>query len=242
MINPKNMSLLGEEINQPVSLRERAAPPEQAVHSVEMLETIFFLLCLSSALAEQLCKPDASDGYKVRLSIRTALGKEAYDWNENEMFLFRATLAFAMRNHISGHKFEVSNIIVCDETPRVSFWFVVAYPNISNLVDKGLVEEAVRNSRHRINSAFLLTDKTLEFIGIPPTLAAPVNPATPPWLIVFGVVIGLVGAGIIILLVSSLVQRKRRKNEDTRGKIVENGHNEGVYNMSFSDDDRFTQM
>ncbi|KAF3691224.1 Collectrin Transmembrane protein 27 Precursor [Channa argus] len=213
-----------------------------------MLEKIFILLCLSSAYAEQPCTPGVSDGYKVRLSIRSALGNEAYDWNENEMFLFRATLAFAMRNQISGQKFEVSNILVCDETPRVSFWFVVAYPrNGSGLVEKGLVEEAVRKSRHRINSAFLLTDKTLEFIGIPPTLAAPVNPATPPWLIVFGVVIGLVGAGIIILLVSSLVQRKRRKNEeheeDTQGKIVENGAtNEGVYNMSFSDDERFTEM
>ncbi|XP_040896508.1 collectrin [Toxotes jaculatrix] len=218
-----------------------------------MLEKIFFLLCLSSALAEKVCTPDATDGYKVRLSIRTALGDQAYVWNENEMFLFRATLAFAMRNYIEGQEFEVSNIIVCDETPRVSFWFVVTSPlNTSRLVDKESVEEAVRKSRNRINSAFLLTDKTLEFIGIPPTLAAPVNPDTPPWLIVFGVVMGVVGAGIIFLLVSSLVQKKRKKaektdneevEEETRVKTVENGAaSEGVYNMSFSDDERFTQM
>ncbi|XP_070765618.1 collectrin [Enoplosus armatus] len=218
-----------------------------------MLEKILFLLCLSSALAEQRCKPDASDGYKVRLSIKSALGDQAYVWNENEMFLFRATLAFAMRNHISGQEFDVSNIIVCDETPRVSFWFVVTSPlNTSRLVDKEDVEEAVRKSRNRINSAFLLTDKTLEFIGIPPTLAAPLNPDTPPWLIVFGVVMGAVGAGIVILLVSSVVQKKRKKNEktddkdreeETQVKRVTNGAaSEGIYNTSFSDDERFTQM
>ncbi|XP_071343144.1 collectrin isoform X1 [Trachinotus anak] len=218
-----------------------------------MLEKIIFLLCSLSALSEQLCAPDASDGYKVRLSIKTALGDQAYVWNKNEMFLFRATLAFAMRNQISGQDFEVSNIVVCDETPRVSFWFVVTLPaNSSLLVDKEKVEEAVRKSRNRINSAFLLTDKTLEFIGIPPTLAAPVKPDTPPWLIVFGVVMGVVGAGIVFLLVSSVVQRKRRKDEktddedigeETRVKTVENGSaSEGVYNMSFSDDDRLTKM
>ncbi|XP_035508716.1 collectrin [Morone saxatilis] len=216
-----------------------------------MLEKILILLCLSSALAEQPCKPDASDGYKVRISIKTALGDEAYVWNENEMFLFRATLAFAMRSHLNGQEFNVSNIIVCDETPRVTFWFVVTSPlNTSGLVDKGVVEEAIRKSRNRINSAFLLTDKTLEFIGITPTLAAPVNPDTPPWLIVFGVVMGAVGAGIIVVLVSPLVLKKCKKNEETdkdeeetRVKAVENGSTrEGVYNMSFSDDERLTQM
>ncbi|XP_028260234.1 collectrin isoform X2 [Parambassis ranga] len=220
--------------------------------SVEMLEKIILLLCCSCAVAQHLCTPDASDGYKVRLSIKTALEGQAYEWNENEMFLFRATLAFAMRNHIREQKFEVSNIIVCNETPRVSFWFVVTSPeSTSVLIGKEDVEEAVRKSRNRINSAFLLTDKTLEFIGILPTLAAPVDPDTPPWLIVFGVVMGIVGAGIILLLVSSVVQKKRKNEmtddeencEETRVKTVENGSvGEGVYNMSFSDDERFTQM
>ncbi|XP_047443661.1 collectrin [Mugil cephalus] len=223
-----------------------------------MLEKILFLLCLSSALAEQnftyLCTQNAAaEGYKVRLSIQTALGNEAYAWNENEMFLFQATLAFAMRNHIPGPEFEVTNIVVCKETPRVSFHFVVKLPgNTTELVPKSEVEEAVRKSRHRINGAFLLTDNTLEFIGILPTLAAPVQPGTPPWLIAFGVVMGIVGAGIVIVLVSSMLQKRKKKDgrpddedqddEETRVKTENGVANEGVYNQSFADEDRFTAM
>lgn len=208
-----------------------------------------FLLCLSPALANSLCEPYASNGYQVRLSIKTALGDQAYEWNESEMFFFRATLAFAMRNELTGQEFDVSNIIVCNETVRVSFWFVVTSPsNPSTLVDKSTIDAAIRNSRNRINNAFLLTDKTLEFIGIVPTMASPVNPATPPWLIVFGVVMGIVGAGIVLLLVSTVLEKRRKKknpfmdedDEETRVKAENGVVNELAY--STSDEDRFTQM
>ncbi|XP_077439163.1 collectrin [Vanacampus margaritifer] len=222
---------------------------------------VIFLLSLALSSAQQLCAPDASNGYKVRLSIRTALGDNAYVWNPNEMFLFRATLAFAMRNHFDGEEFEVANIVVCDETLRVSFWFVVTWPNdASRLVEGGEVELAVRKSRNRINSAFLLTDRTLEFVGIAPTLSAPVLPATPPWLIAFGVVMGAVCAGFVILVVSSAVQKRRKKDENVEDvtededgdvetqspKPLKNGsvrqELSGVSNIAFADDERVTQM
>lgn len=218
-----------------------------------MLDKIFFLLCLASALADERCMPGTPHGFQVRLSIKTALEDEAYVWNEDEMFFFRATLAFAMRNHMTEQQFDVSNIVVCNETERVSFWFIVTSPlDTSQLIDQENVEAAIRLSRNRINNAFLLTDKTLEFVGILPTLATPYVHPTPPWLIVFGVVMGAVGAGIIIMLVSTVIQKKRKKNEkprdedddeETHVKTVENGTaRDGVYNMSFSEEERFTEM
>lgn len=216
-----------------------------------MLEKLFLLIFLSAGSANALCRPDASDGYKVRLSIKTALGDEAYAWNDNEMYLFRSTIAFAMRNHFPGQLFQESNVIVCNETPRVSFWFVVTSPdNEAQLVQKAHLEKALRKSRHRINSAFLLDDYNLEFVGILPTLATPVTHNTPPWLIVFGVVMGLVVAGIVLLLASSRIQKKRKKTEkcsieedstETRQRRMENESN-GVYNMSFLDEEPNTKM
>lgn len=216
------------------------------------MKQLLLLLCAASALAQDLCQPDAPEGYKVRLSIKTALDNEAYTWNNNEMYLFRAALAFAMRSH-SGHEYDVSNIVVCNETARVSFWFVVtSVANPTTLIEKEQVESAIRKSRNRINGAFLLTDQTLEFLGIPPTLSPPFVPATQPWLIVFGVVMGLVGAGLIFFLVSGVLQRKRKKNkkavdEDEEIRATsENGipceNLDGVYNRSFSDDEKYTQM
>ncbi|KAK7878383.1 hypothetical protein WMY93_031013 [Mugilogobius chulae] len=214
-----------------------------------MLERVLVLVLASAALAQDLCRPDAPEAYKVRLSIKTALGDEAYTWNDSELFLFRATLAFVMRNVLPDQQFEVSNILVCNQTPRVSFWFVVTSVNNPNsLIEKQYVESAIRKYRYRINSAFLLTDQTLEFLGIPPTLAAPVVPGTPPWLIAFGVVMGIVGAGIVYFLVSAVVQRKRKKNEKTLGEddeartVSENGNVDGIYNRSFSDEEKVTEM
>ncbi|XP_067301669.1 collectrin [Pseudorasbora parva] len=219
-----------------------------------MLTAVLLLILVPPMVAEDLCK-DSQDGFKVRLSIKTALGDNAYKWNESEMFLFRSTLAFAMRQNNQG-AYTIENILVCNETQRVSFVFVVMSPDHPNqLIPKEQVEEAVRKSKRRINNAFLLSDVTLEFVGIPPTLAAPVTYDTPPWLIVFGVVIGVVAVGIMALLMSTVSKRRRAKDkgagfaeEDDR-RYKENGitlsslgGKDGVYNQAFSNDDRFTKL
>ncbi|XP_036446834.1 collectrin [Colossoma macropomum] len=212
-----------------------------------------WMVCLVPTTSEALCTPD--DGYKVRLSIKTALGDDAYQWNESEMFFFRATLAFAMRSYDGSEQYDVSNILVCDETVRVSFVFVVTKPsNTAELVPKAEVENAIKKSRHRINSAFLLTDQTLDFVGIDPTLAAPIQYDTPPWLIAFGVVMGLVCAGIVALLVSTFIKKTRSKkplaeSADEEGAGRGNGilcesirGKDGLFNRGFVDDDRLTKL
>lgn len=220
---------------------------------------VLLLLCLSSAWSEPNCKPDSEDGYKVRISLKTALGDQAYQWNRNEMFLFRATLAYAMNNHFTDLEFRVDNIVVCNETSRVSFWFVVTSPNDDTvLIDKSAVEQAVSKSRGRINSAFLLTDQTLDFVGIIPTLEPPFSYQTEPWLIAFAVVMGLVGVGVVYLLGSAVLQRRRGKNkkpideelnvdsddeEDTRrGRRQSSAASDGYDNTVLKDEERFTKM
>ncbi|XP_053096883.1 collectrin [Pangasianodon hypophthalmus] len=218
---------------------------------------IMCVLCVAPALVGSKCVSDSQrDGYLVRLSIKAALGDNAYDWDESEMFFFRATVAFAMRSYTNDQTYNVSNILVCNETERVSFWFVVISPSDSSqLIPKQTVEKAIRNSRNRINNAFLLTDQTLEFVGINPTLAAPMQYDTQPWLIVFGVVMGLVCVGIIAMLFTSFIQRTRAKRkqseeeEETGERVTGNGimceilkEKDGFNNRGFADDDRFTKL
>lgn len=67
----------------------------------------------------------------------------------------------------------------------------------------------LRLSRGRINDAFQLDDNTLEFIGIPATLAPPVEQPVEVWLVVFGVVMGLVVVMGVYLVVSGIRERKK---------------------------------
>ena len=66
-----------------------------------------------------------------------------------------------------------------------------------------------RLSRGRINSAFLLSDDTLEFVGLLATLPPPSEPGVQVWLIVFGVVMSLVAGMGVFLIVSGFRDRKR---------------------------------
>ena len=65
-----------------------------------------------------------------------------------------------------------------------------------------------RLSRGRINDAFQLNDKTLEFQGIPATLAPPVEQPVTVWLVVYGVVMGIVVLVGAYLVISGIRSRK----------------------------------
>ncbi|NXD06679.1 ACE2 enzyme, partial [Nothocercus nigrocapillus] len=159
--------------------------------------------------------PYSDNAIKVRISLKAALGSQAYDWNTSELFLFKSSIAYAMRRYFSEMKhqevaFQVEDIHVGQETPRISFYFTVSMPgNVSDVVPRADVESAIRMSRDRINEAFKLDDNTLEFEGILPTLATPYEPPVTVWLIIFGVVISLVVIGVVVLIITG--QRDRRK-------------------------------
>uniref|UniRef100_A0A669Q5K7 Angiotensin-converting enzyme n=1 Tax=Phasianus colchicus TaxID=9054 RepID=A0A669Q5K7_PHACC len=159
--------------------------------------------------------PYSDNAIKVRISLKAALGDNAYVWDANELFLFKSSIAYAMRKYFAEEKkqnvdFQVTDIHVGEETQRVSFYFTVSMPgNVSDIVPRADVESAIRMSRGRISEAFRLDDNTLEFEGIVPTLATPYEPPVTIWLIVFGVVMSLIVIGVIVLIITA----RERANE-----------------------------
>ncbi|XP_061081845.1 angiotensin-converting enzyme 2 [Conger conger] len=159
--------------------------------------------------------PYSADAFKVRLSLKSALGDEAYPWNDNEHYLFKSTMAYAMSQYYLQEKqmqvnFIAENIYTYKLTERVSFYFIVTNPkNSTAIIPKKEVEAAIRLSRGRINSAFLLDENTLEFEGLVVELTPPPEPPVTVWLVVFGVVMGLVVCAGAYLIISGIRARKR---------------------------------
>uniref|UniRef100_A0A669F4X0 Angiotensin-converting enzyme n=1 Tax=Oreochromis niloticus TaxID=8128 RepID=A0A669F4X0_ORENI len=153
---------------------------------------------------------------KVRLSLNSAMGDDAYPWNANELYLFRANIAYALRQYYSQKNktlpFTTTDVITYMETPRVSFYVVAKNPNATTeFIPKNELKEAIRLARGRINDAFKLDDNTLEFAGILPTLASPTEQPVQVWLVVFGVVMGIVVVAGVYLVVSGVKERRKKK-------------------------------
>ncbi|XP_015273068.1 PREDICTED: collectrin [Gekko japonicus] len=187
---------------------------------------------------------------------------QQYTWDTSEEFLFKAMMAFTMRKYSSQKTTQTSNVLLCNVTDRVSFWFVITNSSTNTTtIPRSDVERAIRWNRWRINSAFLLDDNTLQFLEIPSTLAPPFEHPVPVWLIIFGVVLCIIVAGIVFLIVSGIQKRKRdtKKLEETdvleekceSAITVENGipcdtldlkagHVNGVY--AAADDERLTPL
>ncbi|XP_036295422.1 angiotensin-converting enzyme 2 [Pipistrellus kuhlii] len=163
--------------------------------------------------------PYSEQSIKVRISLISALGEKAYEWNDNEMYLFRSSVAYAMRVYFSKMNktipFRAEDVRVSDEKKRVSFKFFVTSPtNISDIIPRSEVEDAIRMSRSRINDAFRLDDNTLEFLGVQPTLGPPYQPPVSIWLIIFGVVMGVVVIGIGVLIFTGIRDRKKKNQAE----------------------------
>lgn len=166
--------------------------------------------------------PYSENAIKVRISLKAALGEGAYPWNDNEIYLFQTNIAYAMRQYYTSLKnstpqFTAEDVLIYNQTLRISFYFTVADPSSPSLfVPLAEVEAAVRMSRGRINDAFQLNDKTLEFVGIPATLAPPVEPPVTVWLVVYGVVMGIVVLLGTFLIISGI---RSRRNKPAESKV-----------------------
>ncbi|KAM9264764.1 LOW QUALITY PROTEIN: angiotensin-converting enzyme 2 [Cariama cristata] len=178
--------------------------------------------------------PYSGNGIKVRISLKSALGDQAYEWNENELFLSSHLSPYAMRKYFAEKKqqevnFQITDIHVGEQTQRISFYLTVSMPgNISDIVPKADVEDAIRMSRGRINEAFRLDDNTL-VVGIVPTLATPYEPPVTIF-IIFGVVISLVVIGVIVLIITGQRDRKSERTRESRGEAESNCEEENPYN------------
>ncbi|XP_070606752.1 collectrin isoform X2 [Erythrolamprus reginae] len=207
----------------------------------------------------ELCHPDAQNAFKVRLSIKTALKENAYSWDATEEYLFKAMLAYAMRRYLIQETTQISNVLLCNITSRISFWFVITNSSTNiTTIPRNDVEAAIRMNRNRINNAFLLTDDTLQFLEISSTLAPPAEQSLSTWLIAFGVILGIVVTGIVLAVSFGIYHRKRHKNaeetEDLDDKYepaitMENripchtlDLKAGQINGVYADDDRFTPL
>uniref|UniRef100_A0A674MEB4 Angiotensin-converting enzyme n=1 Tax=Takifugu rubripes TaxID=31033 RepID=A0A674MEB4_TAKRU len=180
---------------------------------------------------------DQKDAILTRLSLKAAMGDNAYPWNPNELYLFRANIAYALNKFYSltneTTTFTAENVLAYKETPRISFYILVMDPKTpSKYIPKAVVEEAIRLSRGRINQAFNLDDSTLEFVGIVPTLAPPVEQPVEVWLIIFGVVMGIVVLGGVYLIISGVRERRKKPIAVDNPYIDNDGHMNKAYDDS----------
>ncbi|XP_051531994.1 angiotensin-converting enzyme 2-like [Myxocyprinus asiaticus] len=183
----------------------------------------------------------SENAFKVRISLKAAMGNNAYTWSSNEMYLFKSTMAFAMRQYYLVEKgqeknFMSENIHMYKETPRISFNFVVTDPTTPGLfIPKAEVEAAIWLSRERINSAFFLNDETLEFVGLLATLAPPKEEKVTVWLVVFGIVMGLTVCVGIYLIVTGVFNRKKRAKGVEEAMNPYEDSDEGEVNKAFEE-------
>uniref|UniRef100_A0A7N6B0Z6 Angiotensin-converting enzyme n=1 Tax=Anabas testudineus TaxID=64144 RepID=A0A7N6B0Z6_ANATE len=180
--------------------------------------------------------PYSDYAIKVRISLKTALGNNAYPWNDNEMYLFKASVAYALRQYYSLKNETLLFTSVSSDTPRISFYMVVTNPSTPSIyIPKDDVEAAIRLSRGRINDAFQLDDRTLEFVGIPGTLAPPAKQPVEVWLVVFGVVMGVVVLTGVYLIISGARERKKKSKRGLENPYDSN--TDGQTNKAFDNSD-----
>ncbi|XP_029283581.1 angiotensin-converting enzyme 2 [Cottoperca gobio] len=191
--------------------------------------------------------PYSENAIKVRLSLKAAMGDNSYPWNNNELYLFKANIAYALRQYYSQKNetllFTAKDVHAYKETRRISFYILVTKPaNLSMYISKDDLEAAIRLSRGRINDAFQLDERTLEFEGILATLSPPVEQPVEVWMVVFGVVMGIVAVAGVFLVVSGVRERKKKSAKTDNTENPYNANIDGQSNKAFEEGDEQTGL
>ncbi|XP_078482233.1 uncharacterized protein LOC100185540 [Ciona intestinalis] len=145
-----------------------------------------------------------------------------------ERYLFTGVMAYSFRKYCSvmnpmdtrctaayNNTIDTANVIIGQVTKRFAMCIKVTLGGVS--ASPKFIEDVVRTTQPRFNGALVLTDNTLLFQGIPPTLKPQVIPDFPTWLIPFIVFVCLVVLAAIAILSYSAYQAKHKKLDEKNG-------------------------
>nr|XP_002129052.1 collectrin [Ciona intestinalis] len=188
----------------------------------------------------------------VKITIKIT---DPTEFDHAERYLFTGVMAYSFRKYCSvfnpmdtrctdayNNTIDTADVNISHVTDRFAMCVKVTLPSGVSASPK-FIEDVVRTTQPRFNGALVLTDTTLLFQGIPPTLKPQVIPDFPTWLIPFIVFVCLVVLAAIAILSYSAYQAKHKKLDEKNGdneslnsenhayEVYENGNGAGSITM-----------
>uniref|UniRef100_H2Z8K0 Collectrin-like domain-containing protein n=1 Tax=Ciona savignyi TaxID=51511 RepID=H2Z8K0_CIOSA len=196
------------------------------------------LVLLSACLT--LCRCLTCTSPKMKITIKIT---DPTEFDKAEQYLFTGVMAYSFRKYCTTFSdsrcteflkttIDTVDVQITDVTERFAMCVQVTNQ------DPNFIEDVVRATKPRFNGALVLTDETLLFEGIPPTLKPEFIPDFPTWLIPFIVFVCLVIMAAIAILSYDAYQSKKQKKKmvetdsDNESHIYETYENGGAVSGS----------